>query len=90
MNKTLSLSFLKKFWKPGLILTIVFLIVLGIEGYLLYYKVYASLATNDEEVIIGNNRIVRLDIKSYNQTLALLDSLKTYVAKTINLDNPFN
>jgi hypothetical protein len=84
------LPILKKLWHPGLILTAIFLILLIIEAYLLYYKVYANLSTGIEALPVPSSNIVRLDINSYNKTLELLDSLKAFTGSTADVDNPFN
>ena len=79
--------FLKKFVHPNIILAVVFVIVIGVEAYLLYFKVYAYLSTKVENVQAED--IVRLDLNNYNKTLELLDSLNTFAPENPSVNNPF-
>ncbi|HTL39199.1 MAG TPA: hypothetical protein VL306_00065 [Methylomirabilota bacterium] len=74
-----------KFIRFESVMTVVFILVVLLEMYILYTKVYAQL--NPEANAIQTENIVRLDISSYNQTIDLLDNLKSFVAKPVNLNN---
>ena len=67
----------KKMINPVAILGIIFVVVIAIEAYLLYYRVYGSLLAQPDEV--ADEKIVRLDINSYNKTVQLLDAYRQYV-----------
>lgn len=73
----------------NLVLSLVLLLVLAVEVYLLYSQVYLNLST-DTEVIEPQN-VVRVDIGAYEKTIKLLDDLKSFQPKAVRLtdDNPF-
>jgi len=77
----------KKFVKPGLLLFFVFILILAVEAYSFYVHVYGSLSTDAADAPSGN--VVRLDLASYNKTLQLLDSAKSFIVKPYTLGNPF-
>ena len=74
-----------KFLSFESIIGIVFVLVILLEAYVLYGKVLTKLYPDASSVPTEN--IVRLDLTSYNQTIDLLDRLKTYVIKPIYLTN---
>lgn len=76
----------KKFIRPDLILILIFLLIFGLEIYLLYSRVYVNLSTEVNEAPTDN--IVRLDLASYSKTLILLDASKTFAPQPLNLANP--
>ena len=80
---------LKKLLRPGLFLVLVFLILVAIEGYLLYFKVYRSLSIGVDTKAINYN-IVRLDLNNYNKTLKLLDELNSFSPPNLFINNPFD
>lgn len=75
--------------RPKLVLTILFLILLGFEVYVLYFNVYGNLSTGVEDISVDTN-IVRLDLKNYEKMLQLLDNAKAYGAPAVTVDNPFD
>jgi len=79
----------KKLFHPKLILIVLFFVLVGIEAYLLYYKVYANLSTSVDTIVFDNN-IVRVDVKSYTETLELLDLRKIYQAPNLIINNPYD
>ncbi|OGE74327.1 MAG: hypothetical protein A3I07_02655 [Candidatus Doudnabacteria bacterium RIFCSPLOWO2_02_FULL_42_9] len=87
MNKYLAI--VKKFLHPTLLLTTIFVVLLLLEVYLLYSKVYTNLYVSITGAPIEQN-IVRLDVTNYNKMLDLLDSLKTYQGRPIDIESPFN
>jgi hypothetical protein len=78
-----------KIFHPRWVLTTVFLVLLTLEIYLLYSRVYKNLYTPIEDAPIEQN-VVRLDVINYNKMLELLDSLKVYTGREINIENPFD
>ena len=78
----------KKFIRPAVILTLLFLLLIGIEAYLLYYKVYGNLSTDINDISVDVN-IVRLDVSNYNKIIELLDSLNAYQPANPVVENPF-
>lgn len=81
-------KFTKKLFNPGLILVLLFLLLIGVEAYVLYYKVYGNLSTGIEDVAVDVN-IVRLDLNNYNKMVELLDSLNSYQPANTPYENPF-
>jgi hypothetical protein len=79
----------QKYFRPKLVLITLFVIFLGFEMYILYYKVYTNLSVSIEEAPTNSNNIVRLDLTNYKKTLDLLDSLKAYVGVEVSEHNPF-
>lgn len=76
----------KKNIRPNLLLVLAFVLIMGFEAYLLYWKVYSNLTT-EEATEIQTGNIVRLDLTSYNKALGILDSAKSFTIKTENLSN---
>jgi hypothetical protein len=71
------------------ILALIFFVIILLEGYLLYSRVYQTL--NAEADLVSGGNVVRVDLNAYNQTLDLLDRLKIFVVEPWNLpdENPF-
>ena len=69
-----------------LILTLLLLAVLAAEAYFVYSNMYRSLSLKDDEIAPSN--VVRVDLKSYQRTIDLLDSLKSYQPPALNLKQP--
>ena len=77
----------KKIFQPSLFLTLVLVVFIIVEAYLLYSKTYLSL---DTEIDLNQkSNIVRLDLASYNKTLDLLDSYINFIAASKVTSNPF-
>jgi hypothetical protein len=72
-----------------LLLNILLVIVIAIELYYVYFALYKSL--NPQPVGIIFNRIVRLDLKSYQDTTNLIQSRQNYQPVPTNFlnSNPF-
>ncbi|OGE82794.1 MAG: hypothetical protein A3B10_03865 [Candidatus Doudnabacteria bacterium RIFCSPLOWO2_01_FULL_44_21] len=68
------------------LLALIFIIIILLEAQLLYSKVYKILGTEPDMVPAGN--VVRVDLSDYNQTLQLLDQLKSFVPKPWGLVDP--
>jgi hypothetical protein len=83
------ITIIKKVLRPSWVLILLFLLLLGVEAYILYSKVYGNLFTGINEEIVVENKIVRLDLNNYNKTLELLDGLQAYSAPELNINNPF-
>lgn len=75
----------KKLFRPNLLLSIIFIIIIAYEIFVLYYHVYPSLSTEYTE--IPNQNIVRLDLDAYSKTLQLLDSSVNFAPPIWNLIN---
>jgi len=74
--------------KVNLLLSIATILVVLIEIYLAYVYLYPNL--NVAEDLITVKDIVRVDLKSYDQTINLLDNLESYQAPPLNLPrNPY-
>lgn len=72
--------------KPHFIITMIFVVIVILELFLLYTQVYTKLSPEADSV--PNENIVRLDLAAYNQTIELLDALKEFVVNPWNLINP--
>jgi hypothetical protein len=59
------------------ILTLVFLIIILVEGYFGYQDLYLNLV-NNELPLVSTGNIVRLDTQSYKTIIDLLNRLQTY------------
>lgn len=73
----------------NLVLSLLLLLVLAVEVYLLYSQVYLNLSTESE--VIEPQNVVRIDLSAYQKTIKLLDDLKSFQPKAVRLtdDNPF-
>ena len=76
---------LKIKFNPRLILAAAFAVLILLETYWLYTKVYRNLSVDADTIPNGN--IVRLDLGAYNQTIGLLDKLKFFTVSSWNLKN---
>jgi hypothetical protein len=65
------------------ILLLIFVITILLEAYLLYSYVYKNLIIADEELPVGN--VVRVNLKSYENTVSHLERLYQYQAPQLNL-----
>jgi hypothetical protein len=75
--------------KVRLLLVILFIMVLVIEGYLVYFKLYPNFSVEDDAIPVKN--IVRVDLRSYERAIELFDKLENYTSEPVNLtnSNPF-
>ena len=75
--------------KASMLMNLLLLVAILIELYLAYVYLYPNLNISDET--IGTRDVVRVDLKSYEQTINLLNSLESYTPTPLNLprSNPF-
>lgn len=73
----------------NLILTLVLLLVLLYEAYMVYSFVYLNLRVNPDQITPSN--IVRVNLQAYKNTIDYLDAQKNFTARSLNLprSNPF-
>ncbi len=71
--------------RPQLVITLIFIIVILFEVFLLYTQVYRKLTPEADAV--PNENIVRLDITAYNNTIEFLDKLKTFIVEPWDITN---
>lgn len=73
----------------SLLLTVLLLAVLVYEVYIAYKHMYPNLSVDAE--IIKPADVVRVNLSAYQETVGLLDSLKNFEPKALELKrvNPF-
>ncbi len=69
-----------------MILTTAMILAILVEVYLAYVYLYPNLNVSDD--LITTKDIVRVDLKSYDQTIELLNGLETYQPTPLNLPRP--
>ena len=82
----LNKKILKKFFRPGLFLVLLFLLVVAYEVYLLKTHVYRDVTETFDAV--GSDKIVRLNFNSYTNAINVLGSLQNFTPTTWHLKNP--
>ncbi|HYE22511.1 MAG TPA: hypothetical protein VD998_02895 [Verrucomicrobiae bacterium] len=75
--------------KVSILLQMLLLLALVVQGYLVYKYLYPNLNVSDDILTIKD--IVRVDLKSYQDTINLLNDLENYVPVSDDLIrlNPF-
>lgn len=73
--------------EPGLVLTVLFVLLLAVEAYFAYFLLLRNLTVADEGPDVKN--IVRVDSKTYRSTLDYLTSLQDYQAPAEAYRNVF-
>ncbi len=73
----------------NLILTLILLLVLLYEAYMVYNFVYLNLKVNPDQIVPSN--VVRVDLGAYKNTIDYLDAQKNFKAPSLSFprSNPF-
>ena len=73
----------------NLLLTLILLLVLAYEAFMVYQFVYLNLKVDADQIVPLN--VVRVDLKAYQDTINYLDTQKNFEARPLNLprSNPF-
>jgi hypothetical protein len=71
------------------VLTLIFVLVILAEFYFIYFNLFTKLTVTDDAIIPNN--IVRVDLKTYQDTIEDLDEAETFEANPIYplRGNPF-
>jgi hypothetical protein len=87
--KHLSAPKLKLSINLGLVVNLILAIIICFELYLVYSALYKKL--NPESALIVFNKIVRVDLGSYNETAKLIESRQNFTPGPLDLknSNPF-
>lgn len=67
------------------LLSFLIIVIVVFELYLAYVYLYPNLNVTEEVVLTKN--IVRVDLKSYDSTINLLDELESFVGSPVNITN---
>lgn len=77
--------------KPSttLVLTVILILILLYQAYLVYQYIYLNLVFNTDQIEPSN--IVRVNLDSYQDTIRYMDNQKDFSASSLNLQrsNPF-
>ena len=73
----------------GFVLTLIFILVILAELYFIYFNLFTKLTVTDDAIIPTN--IVRVDLKTYQDTIDDLDEAETFEAHPVYplRGNPF-
>lgn len=87
--KKINININTKGLNVGAVLSIVLLLLLAYEAWVGYSQLYKSLFTSPD--VVATDNVIRVDLKSYQDTVNYLESLQTYTPdpEFITNNNPF-